>query len=219
METVQETGYFKGLKFLKYKRASGTRWVAHQVDSTSSFLRNLPILLGFLNHQINTPYNKSMKGAKPTLMGHLKNASKLEIVIYLAARQDILAYLSPFSQTLENEKLLVPGAITAMINAKNTMSRIFKILKEKGPATFYISELFPTLVKLVWPYIKDSDSAPTFRKTRKDDIEDPDNDSPGLPNKRQLFHDYPMSTKLDDALSKVRYSFFYFIFQILFNYL
>ena len=95
METVQETGYFKGLKFLKYKRASGTRWVAHQVDSTSSFLRNLPILLGFLNHQINTPYNKSMKGAKPTLMGHLKNASKLEIVIYLAARQDILAYLSP----------------------------------------------------------------------------------------------------------------------------
>ena len=92
-----------------------------------------------------------MKGAKPTLMGHLKNASKLEIVIYLAARQDILAYLSPFSQTLENEKLLVPGAITAMINAKNTMSRISKILKEKGPATFYIGELFPTLFKLGWP--------------------------------------------------------------------
>ena len=196
---------FQELRCLKYKRASGTRWVAHQVDSTSSFLRNLPILLGFLKHQIATPYNKTMKNAIPTLQGHLKHASKLEIVIYMAARQDILAYLSPFSQALESEKLLAPEAITAMINAKNTLSRISKFLEDKKSAALYIELLFPTLAKLVWPYIKDSDfnSAPMFRTRRQNDPEECDNDSSGLPNKKQLFHGHYMSTPLDTALSKV----------------
>ena len=202
---------FQGLKCLKYKRASGVRWVAHQVDSTSSFLRNLPILLGFLNHQIATPYNKTMKDVKSTLEGHLKAASKLEILIYLAIRQDILAYLSPFSQTLESERLLAPGAITAMINAQNTMSKISKFLEEKGPAAFYIDALFPTIAKQVWPYLKDSNCAPLFRRSRQDDPDSQDHvtDSPELSNKTQLFHDYSMSTKLDNALNKVSYFLIY----------
>ena len=62
----------------------------------------------------------------------------LEIVIYLAARQDILAYLSPFSQALESEKLLAPEAITAMISAKDILSCISKFLEDKKSAAFYI---------------------------------------------------------------------------------
>ena len=123
-----------------------------------------------------------------------------------------MAYLSPFSQTLESERLLAPGAITAMINAQNTVSRISKILEEKGSAAFYIEELFPTLTKQVWPHIKESNCAPIFRRTRQDDPESevPSSDSPELANKTQLFHEYPMITKLDNALSKARYLFFYF---------
>ena len=121
----------------------------------------------------------------------------------MAARQDILAYLSPFSQTLESEKLLVPEAITAMINAKNTLSRIFQIIEDKGSAAFYIELLFPTLAKVVLPYIKDSDSAPLFCRTRQDDPKVQDHDVyPGLHNKKQLFHEYSMSTKLEDVLKE-----------------
>lgn len=191
---------------MRYKRPSGTRWVAHQVDATSHFLRNLPTLLGFLHHQIQSPYNKSMKDAKATLQGHLKNASDLKILIYLAARQDILSYLSPFSQTLESEKLLAPEAITAMNNAKLTMTKISQVLEERGSAAFYTKDLLPTLANVVWSNIEDDDSASSiFRETRQDKhdhCEDEDVHTE-LSNKPQMFHGYSMNTSLDRALSKV----------------
>ena len=190
------------LKQLKFQRASGSRWVSHQVEATSNFLRNLPILLGFLHQQTLSPYNKTMKDAKSTMVGHLKNVSKLTSVVYLAVRQDILAYISPFSQALESRTILVPAAITSMKNAISVMARISQILQEKGGAAFYMEELFPTLSKMVWPYLTDTDDdahreTMPGRTTRQDEIIDE------LSSKPQQFHGYNMTGSLDPALEKV----------------
>ena len=45
----------------RYKRPSGTWWVEHQVNAIGSYLKNLPVLIGFLNQQIVAPHNNSMK--------------------------------------------------------------------------------------------------------------------------------------------------------------
>lgn len=102
---------------LRFRRVAGTRWTSHQVDSSSNFLRNLDTLIGFLNHQVLSPHNKTMKDARPVMTGHLKSCSNLTNILFIAVRKDILAYISPFSQALEGKKLLVPGAMTAMKSA------------------------------------------------------------------------------------------------------
>ena len=55
-----------GLKLERYKRVTGTRWVEHQATSVMSYMNNLKVLIAF-NHQINSPYNTTMKAAVPKL--------------------------------------------------------------------------------------------------------------------------------------------------------
>ena len=143
-----------------------------------------------------------MKDARPTFMGHLKSASNLTTIIFTAVRQDILGYLSPFSQSLERQTILVPGAITAMKSFIQVITRISKILNEKGTASFYIADLFPTLSKLIWPNLEDDtqDSLPVCR-TRKDDL--PTTVEKELFSKTQAYYGYSMTTTLDSAVEKV----------------
>ena len=42
-----------GESYRRYKRPSGTRWVAHPSDALDSFLSNLACLLGYLHNQIS----------------------------------------------------------------------------------------------------------------------------------------------------------------------
>ena len=48
---------FKGLKYIRYKMASGKRWVEHQIDALKSHLHNRLILIGFFKNQIVHPHN------------------------------------------------------------------------------------------------------------------------------------------------------------------
>ena len=191
---------FMGLKHLKYHRVTGTRWTSHQVDCSSNFLRNLPILLGFLHQQTSSPHNKTMKDAKASLIGHLKGVSRLD-VIFLAVRQDILAYVSPFSQALEGRSLLVPSALTAMKCAIQTIHKISVILEEKGTASFYLEEMFPTFVNHVFPHLENDSSGGDLpvRRTRHDG----DAEEIELDGIHQTFYGYSFKTSLDAALKKV----------------
>ena len=74
---------FMGQKLFKYKRPTGTRWVEHQVDALESFIKNLPIFLGFANQQISDPYNQQMKDSKPKLQGLLTDNSDITKKSYL----------------------------------------------------------------------------------------------------------------------------------------
>ena len=64
-----------GESYRRYKRPSGTRWVAHQSDALDSFLSNLACLLGYLHNQISDPYNATMTKEGPRLGGVLSDCS------------------------------------------------------------------------------------------------------------------------------------------------
>ena len=56
-----------GKKYYCYKRAGGTRWVSHQLIAIDVYLKNLPMSIGFLNSEISSPCNATMKKEKPRM--------------------------------------------------------------------------------------------------------------------------------------------------------
>ncbi|XP_041364478.1 uncharacterized protein LOC121379880 [Gigantopelta aegis] len=179
------------VKPLKYKRASGTLWVANQVDSLNSYLSNLPILLAFLHQQIQSPYNSRIKDAKPVLEGHLKATLWLELLLYMAVKHDLLVYLSPFTQLVEKNLLLAPETLSSMKSAMQVISRIKHILDEEGSAGFYTDGLFPTLASLILPHLETMKHSSTRSDEKTPTAE------------LHTFHGFKMTTGLETAFSMV----------------
>ena len=73
---------FMGLPYWKYKRPLGTRLVENQAANLKSHNHNLPILIGFLNQQIATPHNQSIKKIKATLEGMKSEICNVDKIIY-----------------------------------------------------------------------------------------------------------------------------------------
>ena len=141
------------LKPVKYKSVSEIHWIANQIDSLNSYLCNFPILLAFLDQQIQFPYKK-MKTSKAVLQGHLKSTLWLELLVFMAVKQDLLLYLSPFAQLSEKKLLLAPETLSSMKSALQVISRIKHIMDEQGSAGFYTEGLFPTLASLILPHLE-----------------------------------------------------------------
>ena len=80
----------------------------HQVVGLDSHLRNLPILLGFLNQQIIDPHNNSMRDIVPTLQGMKTNITNLKRILFDYVKMEILAKIRPLSKILQ-EISLSPG--------------------------------------------------------------------------------------------------------------
>ena len=58
-----------GKKYYCYKREGGTCWVLHELIAIDVYLKNLPMFIGFLNNEISSPHNATMKKEKPKVEG------------------------------------------------------------------------------------------------------------------------------------------------------
>ena len=97
---------FLSLPIKKYKRPNGTRWVEHQVDYLQSYNFNLPVFIAFLNQQISQPHNASMRKIKSTLEGIRNDLCNVDVILFNAAKQDVLSIIQPFSKILQDKSLL-----------------------------------------------------------------------------------------------------------------
>ena len=93
-----------------FKHPSSTRWVAHQSDATDAFLVNFSLLLGYLNNQIADPYN-AFKVFYPLVPVYF-------ILVFQAAKLDILNLIKPTSLVLQSTNLLLPEAVTTIKRQK-----------------------------------------------------------------------------------------------------
>ena len=186
---------FLSIKNLKYKRTSGTRWVEHQEANLNSHNHNLPILIGFFNQQISAPHNSSILKVKDTLVGHKKDATNLDYLIFNGAKEDILATLKPLSKSFQDNLLLLPSLLTNTSRALRTMKKFDKLLREEGQEVLRKKEVFPSLSKLLDNLSPaDPDIIPE-RQTR--------NEAANTGNEFMEFHTYLMSGNIDTSLERV----------------
>ena len=111
----------------RFKRSSGTTWVAHQSDEIDAFLVNLSLLLGYLNNQIADPYNVTRKKEVPRLQGVLSSCSNSVTLVFQAAKLGILNLIKPTSLVLQSTNLLLPEAVTTI---DVTVTKIKKLLRK-----------------------------------------------------------------------------------------
>ena len=100
------------IKYRRFKRPGGTRWVEHQVAALNTFLYNLHNLMSFLNDEIALPYIQTMEKEKTRLEGILKQCQSLEVLLFQSIKVDLLQIIKPTSKALESIKILLPEAVT-----------------------------------------------------------------------------------------------------------
>ena len=151
----------------RYKRSSGTRWVEHQANAIDSYFKNRPVLIGFLNQQIVAPHNNSMKKNVPRMQGLEMQIAKVNKIIFMGVKQDVLEIIRPLSKILQDNDLLSPKLFTAIINSRKSIKKIQKLLRECGEATFTnFPQFFPTASVIIFQ-LKESDEIVTSdRKLR-----------------------------------------------------
>ena len=104
------------IKYRRFHRPGGTRWVEHQVTALNAFLYNLYNLLSFLNDEIALPYNQTMKKEKTSLEGILRQCQSFEVLIFQSIKIDLLQIIKPTSKALELIKILLPEAVMIVEN-------------------------------------------------------------------------------------------------------
>ena len=156
-----------GKKHRRYKRSSGTRWVAHQTVALDVFIHNLEILIGYLNNQIADPHNSTMRKEKQRLEGVLSNCTDLVVLIFNTIKSDILRLIKPTSLMLESTTILLPEAITTISITSKKIKKLGQMLEEKGVEIFKDEDYFPTFNQELLPKLKfDEDGATLGRSTR-----------------------------------------------------
>ena len=98
---------FLNIPHKRYLRLTGTRWVEHQVAAF-----NLPILIGFLNQQIQSPHNATIEKFVLKMEGLRKNIAQRKPVIFNSVKLYILALLRPMSNILREINLPSPEFLT-----------------------------------------------------------------------------------------------------------
>ena len=136
---------FMEARHSRYKRPTGTRWVEHQVMAIDSYLKNLPVLIGFFNQQISAPHNTSMKKCVPRLQGLEEQTAKVEKIVFMAVKQDILEMIRPLSKVLQDNDLLTPELLTAVTKCTKGLGKVEKLIRECGPSAFsQFGNVFPS---------------------------------------------------------------------------
>ena len=115
----------------RFKRPSGTRWVAHQSDAIDTFLVDLSLLLGYLNNEIADPYNATMKKEVPRLQGVPSSCSNLVTLVFQVAKLDILNLIKPTSLVLQSTNFLLPEAVTTIDVTVTKIEKLLSKFKEK----------------------------------------------------------------------------------------
>ena len=115
--------FLKGLPRHQYKRPGRTCWVEHQETALKASNKNLPILIGFCNHQILSPHNTTVQ-IVPKLKGYLSNVAKTELVIFDSAKQDLLSILCPLTKVLQDCSLVALALITTYSSTLRTILKL-----------------------------------------------------------------------------------------------
>ena len=192
---LKRQALFLGMKQKRYKRLYGTRWVEHRVASLDSHLVNLPILLGFCDHQIVHPHNSTIKKIVPTLAGIRKEVAKTDAVLFTAVELDILALLRPMSKILQDDDLLRPVFITTWSMTITKIGRMCTILDDEGRDAFDDAELFPRTSKLLNELTNEEGETP-FRQSRSDSRANPK-------NLHSVYHGYLLTGTVEVVINKV----------------
>ena len=74
--------------------------------------RYLPILIGFLDQQIQSPHNATIEKLVSKMKGIRKNIAQTKSVIFNSIKLEILALLRPMSNILQKIDLLLPEFLT-----------------------------------------------------------------------------------------------------------
>ena len=189
---------FMGIPHWKYKRPAGTRWVEHQAANINSHNHNLPILIGFLNQQIASPHNVSMKKMQATLAGHKADICHVDKVIYAGVKQDVLTVIQPLSKVLQNNSLILPALITCCVKTLKTVKKLDELLSNEGPDALRRSKVFPSAVSLINQMSEECENIIPGRQTRNDTLENPGK------NKSLFYEDtYLLTGELQSSIQKV----------------
>ena len=141
--------FLKDMLKHQYKRPSRTRWVEHQETALNASNKNLPIFIGFCNHQIQSPHNDSIAQIVPKLKGHLSNVAKTELVIFDSSKQDLLSILCPLTKKLQDCSLIAPALISTCSSTLRTIHKLKTLLEQEGADAFRRPELFPVCLLLL----------------------------------------------------------------------
>lgn len=189
---------FMGISHWKYKRPSGTRWVEHQIANINSHNHNLPILIGFLNQQISSPHNVSIKKIKAEMEGHKSNICHVDRIIYVGAKQDVLNLIRPLGKVLQDNSLILPSLITCCARTLKSVKKLDQILLQEGTDAFNRPELFPNAKSLIDQMSEEQEEIVPERQTRNTSSANPG-------NHQTLFFkgSYLLVGKLQSSLKKV----------------
>ena len=94
----------KGVPKYQWKR---TPWVEYQETALKASNKNLPIFIGFCNHETQSTHNNSIVQIVPDLEGYISNVGKTELVIFESAKQDLLSILHPLTKVLQDCSLIL----------------------------------------------------------------------------------------------------------------
>ena len=179
-------------------RTSRTCWVERQETALKTSNKNLPIFIGFRNHQIQSPHNHSIVQIVPKLGGNLSNVAKTELVIFDSAKLDLLSILRPLTKVLQDCSLIAPALITTFSSTLRTIHKMKTLLEQEGVDAFRRPELFPVCSSLLNNNLSEEleDIIPN-RATRLRTRENPTND-------HTLHHGYLLRGKTDDSLALVK---------------
>ena len=83
-----------------------------------------------------------MKKCVPRLQGLEQQTVKVDKVVFMAVKQDVLEMVRPLSKNLQNNALLTTELITAVSKAVTTLKKIHKLLHYAAFSPF--ENLFPT---------------------------------------------------------------------------
>ena len=162
---VKQQAQFMGFPVCRFKRDLGTHWVEHQAIATSVYLNNLPVIAGFFNHQIASPYNASMKLAIPKIEGLEKSICKTSHIVFQVVKLDMLQLIRPVSKILQYNALTSPEFITLCQTVINNVQEAHKLLSLKGVDAFLEKNVFPEMNKLLSQINKDNNVVIIERQT------------------------------------------------------
>ena len=131
----------------------------HQWEAIETSLSNLPVYLGFLNQQMDTPHNQTMKREGARLKGMEKKARVTNIILYQALKHDILSLILPCSKVQQSNGLLMPELLTIISSTVSTLRKVRELLCQCGSAAFLQhSNLFPKFTEIIKKMVDDDDN-------------------------------------------------------------
>lgn len=76
-----------------------------------------------------------MKKCVPRLQGIEEQIAKVDKIVFMAVKQDILEMIRPLSKILQSNDLLTPELLTSIMSAKKALNKVQKLIRQCGSST------------------------------------------------------------------------------------